>query len=125
MVPMYIRTAYKNEPIFANSKIVFSLYNNPFDGTLNNEMAKKAIMDGVSGKDVENLAQPTFENLNKAAMTWSDAVIKGSEKLPEGLEKAFNDSDKMKLGYHNEDSYIDAYSDFYDEILETNEVMAD
>ena len=125
MVPMYVRTAYKNEPIFANSKIVFSLYNNPFDGSLNSEMAKKSVMDGVSEKDVEGFAEPTFENLNKAAMQWSDAVIKGSEKLPSELEKAFDDFGNLKLDYQPEEKYIDAYSDFYDEILASNEVMAD
>ncbi len=125
MVPMYVRTAYKNEPIFANSKIIFSLYNNSFDGALNKEMAEKALMDGVSQKDVENFANPTFENINKAAMEWSDAVIKGSEKLSPELEKAFDTFGKMKLNYQPEDTYIDAYSDFYDEVLESNEVMAD
>ncbi len=125
MVPMYVRTAYKNEPIFANSKIIFSLYNNSFDGSLNKEMAEKALMDGVSQKDVENFTNPTFENVNKAAMEWSDAVIKGSEKLSHELEKAFDTFGKMKLNYQPEDTYIDAYSDFYDEVLESNEVMTD
>ncbi len=125
MVPMYVRTAYKNEPIFANSKIIFSLYNNDFNGTLNKEMAEKALMDGVAQKDVKDFANPTFENINKAAMQWSDAVIKGSKKLSPELEKAFDDFEKMKLNYQSEDAYIDAYSDFYDEVLESNEVMAD
>jgi starch synthase len=125
MVPMFIRTAYKNEPIFANSKIVFSLYNNPFKGTLNDDMAKKALMDGVSENDVKDFKKPTFENINIAAMKWSDAVVKASEKLPKELEKAFNDYNKLKLDHQPADTYVDAYDEFYNEVLETSEVMAD
>jgi starch synthase len=125
MVPMFIRTAYKNEPIFANSKIVFSLYNNPFKGTLNDDMAKKALMDGVSENDVKDFKKPTFENINIAAMKWSDAVVKASEKLPKELEKAFNDYNKLKLEHQPADTYVDAYDEFYNEVLETSEVMAD
>lgn len=125
LVPVYLKTAYKNEPVFANSKIVTSLYNNPFNGKLNKNYAKKALMDGLSDEDLNGLANPSFENLQKLALEYSDAAIMGSQSLPKELQKAFDDFERPKLNYVNEDEYIKHYSDFYDEILETAEVLTD
>lgn len=125
LVPVYLKTAYKNEPVFANSKIVTSLYNNPFNGKLNKNYAKKALMDGLSDEDLNGLANPSFENLQKLALEYSDAAIMGSQSLPKELQKAFDDFERPKLNYVKEDEYIKHYSDFYDEILETAEVLTD
>ncbi|GAB4259665.1 MAG: glycogen/starch synthase [Vicingaceae bacterium] len=125
LVPVYLKTAYKNEPVFANSKIVTSLYNNPFNGKLNKNYAKKALMDGLSDEDLNGLANPSFENLQKLALEYSDAAIMGSQSLPKELQKAFDEFERPKLNYVNEDEYIKHYSDFYDEILETAEVLTD
>ena len=37
LIPLYIKTAYKNEPVFQNSKVVYSMYNGAFEGNLSKE----------------------------------------------------------------------------------------
>ncbi|HRP60081.1 MAG TPA: glycogen/starch synthase, partial [Vicingus sp.] len=46
LVPLYIKTSYGKDPIFANSKVVYSIYDNEFDKNLDNNFAEKALMDG-------------------------------------------------------------------------------
>ena len=70
------------------------------------------------------LDDPTFDNLNKFAIAMADGVIAGSEKVNAASEKAMKQTDKMILGYQPLDTYADAYSDFYDELLESNPVLA-
>jgi len=125
LVPLYIKNSYKKEPIFENSKVIFSLYNNDFDKPLNKDFAKKAMMDDISEEAIADYSDTSFVGLNKAAMNASDAVIMASESINSDLENHFNSIDKPKLGYQSPEDYIGAYSNFYDEILESSEVLQD
>jgi starch synthase len=125
LVPLYIKNSYKKEPIFENSKVIFSLYDNDFKPALDKNFAKKALMEGISEEDIADYNDTSFVGLNKAAMNASDAVIKASETINPELEDHFNGIDKPKLGYQSPEDYISAYSSFYDEILESSEVLQD
>ena len=120
LIPLYLKTSYKDEPLFENSKVVTSVYNDCFKGSLDKNFAKKAMMDGVSEDDVNRFIDPTHSNLCKAAASWSDGVIVGSEKsagIAEGLTVPV-------LPFVKED-YIDAYSNFYDEILLEENILVE
>src|SRR5699024_10205230 len=87
LLPLYLRNYYGNEPLFMNSKIVTSIYDHGFEGTLDENMAKKVLFDGLDEERVAHLDNPTYEALIKTSIDNSDAVIKGSENIPEGLDK--------------------------------------
>jgi starch synthase len=125
LVPLYIKTSYKKEPIFENSKVIFSLYNNDFKPSLHKDLGKKAMMEGITEADVVDYNDTSFVGLTKAAMNASDAVIKASETINPELEDYFQTIDKPKLDYQNPEEYIKAYSTFYDEVLEITEVLQD
>jgi starch synthase len=125
LVPLYIKTSYSKDPIFENSKVVYSVYDNEFDKNLDKNFAEKALMDGISGDDVADYKKTSFVDINKAAMNISDAVIKASEKIHPELESHFNQINKPKLNYHDFESFVKAHSDFYDEILESATVLQD
>ena len=125
LVPLYIKTSYKKEPIFENSKVIYSLYDNEFKPNLNEKFAKKAMMDGITDEDVADYNSTSFVGLNKAAINAADAVIKASKNINGELESYFNEVNKPKLGYQSPEEYVDAYSNFYDEILESVEVLQD
>lgn len=125
LVPLYIKTSYKKEPIFENSKVVFSLYNNDFKPALNKNFAKKAMMDGISEDEINDYSETSFNGLNIAAMNASDAVIKASETVNKELDAHFTGINKPTLDYQSPEEYVDAYSDFYDEILASEEVLQD
>ncbi|NQX98448.1 MAG: glycogen/starch synthase, partial [Flavobacteriales bacterium] len=125
LVPLYIKTSFKKEPIFENSKVVFSLYDNEFDKPLNKNFSKKAMMDDISDEAMADYKDSSFVGLNKAAMNAADAIIIASESINPELEKHFNDSNKPKLGFQSPEEYINAYSKFYDEVLEGEEVLQD
>ena len=119
LVPLYIKTSYSKDPIFENSKVIYSIYNNDFDKRLNNDFANKAMMDGIYDEDVVDYKKTSFIDINKAAMNMSDAVVMGCEKVNPELMSYFNTIDKPKLNYHDTESFVQAHSEFYDEILES------
>ena len=117
LVPLYIKKAYNEDPLFANSKIVYSVYDNDFDKPLKKEFKNKLLFENISDKDVEIIKDPNYVNLSKLAIEMSDATIIGSETINPEILSFIKNSDKPHLDFKTEEEYIDAYSNFYDKIL--------
>lgn len=125
LLPFYIKKACKDDPLFENSKLIYSIYNDKFEGSLNKNFAKKAVWDNAVEEDLALVkTAPTFNNLTKLAVNWSDAVVKVDSSLDADVVKHIKKSGKPMLE-HAEENYMDSYSDFYDEVLEENEVLVD
>jgi starch synthase len=118
LVPLYLKKAFKDNPLFNDLKIVYSAYDDDFKETLSSDFAKKVKIDGISNKDLEHYKDPTYVNLIKSAIDFSDAVIKGSENINPEIENYISKADKQVLEHQSPDDYIGAYNDFYDKIIE-------
>lgn len=118
--PLMIKKAYADDPLFAHSKVVFSVYNDGFSKPLNEKARKKVLMEGISKKDVEILREPTYENLLKLAVNFSDGVILGSPTVNGQVLEYINTAKKPLLPYQDSENYIDIYDEFYNQILNGN-----
>ena len=118
LVPLYLKNAFKEDPLFAKSKVVYSVYNDGFPGSFPKNFAKKLKVDGVQEKDLDVVREnPDFVNLSKLAINMSDAVSMGHSTIDGDVLEYAKTCGKPFLEYHDMDTYIDAYSDFYDKIL--------
>ncbi len=124
LVPLYIKKAFKDNPIFTDSKVVFSIYDDDFDSRLQDNFSKKVKLEGISDKDLNHFKTPTFANLMKSAIDYSDAVIYGVEKIDDDVKTYLDKSGKTTLKFQSMETYIDAYSDFYNKILVNQEVLS-
>ncbi|OBX23603.1 MULTISPECIES: glycogen/starch synthase [Bizionia] len=113
LLPLYLKEYYKDEPLFNESKIVTSVYNQSFDGSLNKDMFNKIKFDNINEDAIKTLKDPTYNNVMKVAIDYSDALIIGSEDLPEDLTKHLKDSKKPVLDYKPKDEFSEAYAEFY------------
>lgn len=125
LTALYLKKSFKDNPLFADTKIVYSVYDDEFPNTLHKDFAKKVVHEGVEKTDVELYKNPTFVNVSKAAIDFADGIIKGSPKINAEVEKYIKKSGKLVLEYKSADEYIDAYSDFYDAVLEEVEELVD
>jgi starch synthase len=125
LTALYLKKSFKDNPLFSDTKIVYSVYDDEFQNPLHKDFAKKVIHEGIDKSDVELYKNPTFVNVSKLAIDLSDGVIKGSPKINPEIEKYLKKAGKPVLEYKNEDEYIDAYSDFYDAVLEEVAEMID
>ena len=117
LVPLYIKKSYNEEPLFTNSKVVFSAYNDAFNASLRPDFSKKVNFEGITEEDLEVISEPTFHNIATLAFRYSDGVIKGSGNLQPEIDKMVRNLDIPVLDYQSPEEYIDAYSVFYDKIL--------
>ena len=117
LIPLYLKRSFVDDPLYNNSRIVYSVYNDDFNKPLRKGFRDKMIMDGILEEDFKELAQPSFENLTKLALDMSDAAIIGSSEINKSVLKYIKSLKKPVLEYKSPEEYINAYSDFYDEIL--------
>jgi starch synthase len=119
LVPLYLKKAYKEDPLFSQSKVIFSLYNNSFSDPMNSKLQAKAQLDGIDPEDLKIIKDPTFENLTRLSLQHSDAAIQGSPELPGIVSDVVKESGKPFLEYQSLEEYIDNYSVFYESILKS------
>ena len=124
-LPLYLKTIYKDDPVYAHTKVVYSYYDDEFKGNLDKKLSTKLVFDGLRPKDVELYLEPNFVNVNKVGIKMADAVIQGSEKVNTDLEKYVKKINTPKLGYKDETEYAAAYSNLYDEIFLNDHVLAE
>ena len=117
LAPPYLRPIYHDDPLFHNYKIIYSIYNNDFKTPFRSSFADKLRYDGIDGESLKMIKNPDFVSISKLAIKHSDAVIIGSENINEELSAYLTTINKPVLSYKDETQYIDAYNDFYDEIL--------
>jgi starch synthase len=117
LIPLYLKKAYREDPLYMDSKIVYSVYNDGFDSTFNPDFNKKLLLEGIRPEDVAELEHPDYINLSKTAIRMSDAIIIGSPRINKNLKEYINTLKKPVLNYNSSKNYIDIYSDFYNDIL--------
>lgn len=117
-VPLYIKKAYKDEPSFRDSKVIYSLFGNNFEAELKAGLVNKLLLKGVEKSDIEDLigTPKVCKDLCKLAISYSDGIIQSSQNVdPELLDYARSKGIPV-LEYQSPDTYADAYNNFYDEI---------
>jgi starch synthase len=125
LIPFYLKTAYKNEPLFANSKVVYSVYGEPvFDKDGPTRFFEKANINGLDASELEVFRDGDGVNMNRGACQYSDAIIIGSETLDLSVDYLSDAQEKPVLPFMDSNSdYLPTYLDFYQSLM-TEEVVA-
>ena len=117
LMPLYVKQLYKRDPHFADAKIVTSVYSDTFEGKLDGRIAQKIAFDGIGMDQMDNLKNPTYENLTKLAIQHSDGVIMAEQGTMPSLESYCNSMDVPVLKPFNELDQLGATDEFYDSIV--------
>ncbi len=125
LIPIYIKKAYCDNPLFGDTKVIFSIYDDDFDGMLDTNFASKIKLEGITTRDLKHYKSPDYVNVMKAAIDFSDGVVIGSPKIHPELRSYLKETDKPCLEYQTMERYVDAYNEFYDEILLSAPVTVD
>lgn len=120
LVPMYLKTSYKEDPMFKNTKVVYSVYENCFSETLHKDLKTKALMPEMDANDTALLKDGTCSSLHINAINYSDAVIKADENIDNAVMKFLSkQSDKNIVENFNHDEIdFDTFVQFYEEFNE-------
>ena len=113
LFPLYLKTYYKDDPLFAGSKIVTSVYSKDFDGVVSKTIHKKVRFDKIPLEEIQLLKTANYENLIQLSINHSDGVVVADdgalnkiEKLVESKNLPVMDFDQTK----EEKAFVSFYS---------------
>ncbi|HBF05980.1 MAG TPA: glycogen synthase [Prevotella sp.] len=116
VVPFYVKTAYSEEPSFAESKVITSLYTNELKGELGENFkrcvdfrdAKAELLDGYKS-DFD------FTELGKLAIDYSDGVVEAEAGATPTLIEYAKEKNKPLLLFPGDD-FAEPYADFINKV---------
>lgn len=116
VVPLYVKTAYHDEPSFANTKVVTSLYSKGLQKELGTNFKKCVEFREVTAE----LLQPYKDQFNitelgKMAIDYSDGIILADKEVNGELLQYAQQQSHPVLTFNDED-FADAYEEFYHQI---------
>jgi starch synthase len=124
ILPIYLKKAYSEDPIFADTKVVLTLYNEHLDQTFSQDIKEKILMNGIKAGDLDVLSEPNGINLAKLAIQYADGVIMGEESVNTELvdytsEKGLPTLPFEKFDQTNQEC-IQRYNIFYDQFIKNS-----
>ena len=99
LFPLYLKTYYKDEPLFAESKIVTSVYSKDFDSVVSKKIQKKVSFDKIPSEEIQLLKRADYENLIQLSLNHSDGYViadNGALKNIESKDIPVMDFDQTK-----------------------------
>ena len=120
ILPAYLKKVYREDPIFAGSKVVLSLYDDTPVEAFSPEFANLARFGAVTEADLPFLDRPDGINLAKTAVQYSDGLILGSADIDSEVVEYGRSLGLPVLPYDGsaieDGSFVDAYNSFYDQL---------
>jgi starch synthase len=120
LMGLYIKHAFGKDPHFANTKVIFSLYNTVFDSPWDKRFAEKLIMDGFSKEIAEDFQTTDCVSLLKSMVKYCDGINVASENLSPELQEIYDNASCMKQGYVAEENQAKEIGSLFDEVIAGN-----
>ena len=124
LMPVYLKSVYKEDPHFSNAKIIYTLYNQDQKLNLSKDFEAKLDFDELPVKDLNLKGTTDVNKLHEIGCSWSDAISIGSPEIEKSLLELTEKSKKSVLEYHDEEQTVEAHQKFYDKVLSENGVLA-
>ena len=117
LIPMFIKTAYKKEPVFSHSKVIYSIGETTFKQKLGADFAKLVtINDNVGKKELDVLKDNDNNAMLRLGATYADAITFGSENIDKKLAAEFAKVRGKKVLKFDPESDLTDYLQLYNDL---------
>lgn len=120
LIPMYIKTIYKNEPVFKNSKVVYSVFESEFKETLGDDFARKASLNNIEAEQMSSFDDSSCNGLYRGAIAHADAVVQAGNNIDPLVESEIGKLTTPVMKHSDDAELADNYLKLYDNILLSN-----
>jgi len=119
LIPLYVKTTYKNDPIFKESKTVFTIYDNNFTHQFGADLIEKVKMIDIDDSMLHPLKSANYEGFIKLGAQFSDAVIYANQQSTDGFKKLMAEiSSVQKVEMIEKDENLEeSYFNLYNELV--------
>jgi len=93
LLPLYLKTYYKNEPLFHDAKTYIVLTDQTFEKPMSEKIVEKLKFDELPQEFIDKYKEPTETNLIKNAIDLADGVIVRTQNVPDEIAKHLEEKD--------------------------------
>ena len=116
VVPLYIKQAYQDEPSFANTKVVTSLFGPELKGSLGDNFKQCIEFKDITAESLQGYKDDfDINELYKMAIDYSDGLVVATDDVCTDTAE-YAASKNIPMIKHPEDNIAMAYSDLYDKV---------
>ena len=113
LIPLYLKTSYKEDPIFKGAKVISSLFDNEFAYKFKaDEIFDKVRLEGIEDSMLGSIASADYEGFMKIGIEYSDVILTTQEDKIEIFNKIINELPDKNVQFIAEND-IDAYNVLY------------
>jgi len=117
LIPFYLKTVYKREPVFSHSKVVFTIGQTSFKEQLGADFTKKALIhNSLKEKDLDVFKAADNMAMFRGGATYADAITFGSEDVDPKLVSEFSKVRGKKTLPYNAESDLTDYLQLYNDL---------
>jgi starch synthase len=117
LIPAYLKTVYKKEPVFSHSKVIFTIGPTVFKEKMGAQFLKKALIHpSIKEKDLEPFNETNNTAMYRGGATYADAITFGAEKVEKKLLDEFTKVRGKKTLLYNAESDLTDYLQLYNDL---------
>ncbi|HEY8689416.1 MAG TPA: glycogen/starch synthase [Chitinophagaceae bacterium] len=114
LIPMYIKCAYKKEPVFSNCKVIYTIGQNTYKEKMGKEFVKIATINAnIKPGDIAVYNEGSNTAMYRGGATYADAITFGAEKVDKKLAEEFAKVKGKKVLPFTADSDLTDYLQLY------------
>ncbi len=114
LIPLYLKTIYKDEPVFSNAKVVYSVYHETKNDSLGSDFMRKASMNSIDDACLECFGNGSVNQINIGAVKHSDAIVTGCDEAHKSVEDFLDGKLVMR---HTDENLEEDYVSLYEKLM--------
>lgn len=121
LVPAYLKTVYKNDPIFQDAKVLYSVYEDGIDPELKDNFLEIASINDLDEEQLSAFKNGDKFTLQAGGISYADAIHMGSTSVAEDVQVAYDASEAPKIGHGDIEETLPAMLEFFHGLLPEEE----
>ncbi len=121
LIPLYLKTTYKNDPMFKDAKTVFTIYDDGyFDHQFDASLPNKVKMLDIDDNALVSLSSFDYQGFIRIGAQYSDTVVKADRNVEHKLGDCLgeiSDNRQVQTIEENADTFSDAYYNLYTALM--------
>ena len=114
LIPLYLKTIYKDEPVFRDAKVVYSVYHEDCDSVLGEDFVRKASLNTIDDACLECYSDTSINKIHAGAIQHADGIVTACDEAHRTVESHLDGKLVMK---HSDTNTEEEYVSFYEKLM--------
>jgi starch synthase len=119
LIPLYLKTHFKDDPTFRNSKVVYTVYDEEMTHPLPANFAEKARLDGIPAEMLEGTAGSSFMDVTRGGMKMADAITRAANPFGAQFEDYLKNTGLIVVSEPAADTGLQGTVNYYDALYQS------